>query len=809
MTAFGRYELRGTLGAGGFATVYRAFDPALGREVALKALHPALAADRSVRRRFLEEARALAGLRHPNIAVVHDVGEAEGRPFFAMELIEGQTLAELMSQRTLPPAQVVAILRDLCAAVDYLHNRGLVHRDIKTANVMVERGGRVVLMDFGIARALAGTRHTTTGQVLGSLESIAPEQIRGEPARPPADIYALGILTYQLLGGRPPFLGDTAYLLHAHLVEPPPPLERLRPGLPAHVYAVIQAALAKQPARRPPSAGRFAAALAGTGLPVTPTDAPTVRTRRPRGLPPNGSVDGSRSDHRLPVPLIGVGAAAVLIAAAILGVFLLGGDERPPETSTRTTGPITITSTSGASLPSVELKVCDNVVTCKDGEFVVEQGFAACFAPPAGNADMMHVVATEVDSPPRTVSDPTIVARSAPIPPGGSGPCYGVPLTVASLAPGPKWVWLLRGTDVIGRGGFRALEPVPPPTPTPTPPSTRTPTVTPAIAISSFDVRNIESWARSQGGLQGCYVYQGAQGIAGLRLRVTPQDDESSPRDSMLLPLVAAAGSLCSELMPAGTVPPGNYLARLYDDQWQVHGAYAFTVSSTRTPQPRTPTPTRPPTATPTPSPTPTPPPGVMVAGDWDFIDTVHYGTGIGYLGTFRITLRQQGNQVTGSGDGVELTGLIENRILKATYRQGAHGGEFYWLFTADGTRFEGAYTNSVGNGGTSYGRRRSGAVSTTDQATIWVIGPGVNDRNRTARLGSEIYICFTVSKASRVILRGLISNQVFYDKDDDGTGDCLGPYTAEPVGLKRYGIEMLVNGNRVAQDEATLMIFR
>jgi serine/threonine-protein kinase len=325
MATLGRYELRGTLGEGGFATVYRAFDPALGREVALKALHPHLAANAGIRQRFLAEARALARMRHPHIVTVHDVSDAGERPFFTMELIEGRTLADLAPGQGLPPGQVIALVTSLAAAVDALHRAGLVHRDVKAANVLVDRGGRVVLMDLGIARVLDSTQHTQTGAVLGTLESMAPEQVRGQPVGPPADIYALGILTYQLLAGRPPFVGDTASLLHAHVYDPPPPLAQVRPGLPAPICAAVAAALAKEPAQRPASAGQFAAMLAGAVPPPTPPGPP----RGPRSTPvtPLPLTVVERRPERSPLLLVGLGlAAGVILAAGIVGLVLARGD---------------------------------------------------------------------------------------------------------------------------------------------------------------------------------------------------------------------------------------------------------------------------------------------------------------------------------------------------------------------------------------------------------------------------------------------------------------------------------------------------
>jgi serine/threonine-protein kinase len=321
---FGRYELRGILGEGGFAIVYRALDPSLDREVALKVLRPHLAADPEVRRRFLAEARAIARLRHPNIAIVYEVGEAGGRPFFSMELIEGRTLAQMVSPgQGLPLPQVAHIVAGLASAVDYLHEQGLVHRDIKAANAMVDRFGRVVLMDFGIARALDRTQHTRAGAILGTLETMSPEQVRGQPAGPPADIYALGIVTYQMLAGRPPFEGDTAYMLYAHAHEAPPPLRTVRSDLPEPVYGTLELAFAKDPAQRPHSAQRLADALV-----ASPTPRPQT-TPRPLAPPPRTQVRSRRTStdpggtRHSKLPAFAIAGAAFMIAGVVIVSLLL------------------------------------------------------------------------------------------------------------------------------------------------------------------------------------------------------------------------------------------------------------------------------------------------------------------------------------------------------------------------------------------------------------------------------------------------------------------------------------------------------
>lgn len=279
MTTFGRYEVQDKLGQGSFAAVYRAWDPLLRRAVAIKMLLPGWVEDREIRARFTTESQMLAGLRHPNIVTVHDVGEAEGRPFFAMELVDGPTLEALLAEKgPMPAHQVSAILNELASAVDYLHGERLLHRDIKPANVMLDPGGRAVLMDFNIARSLEATRLTSTGVYLGTPGASAPEQILGRPLGPATDIYALGVLTYQLLAGRPPFSGDLARVGYAIINEAPPPIATIRPDLPPASVAAIDAALAKQPEVRPAPARAFAEAFAGRAptrpAPVMPPDAP-------------------------------------------------------------------------------------------------------------------------------------------------------------------------------------------------------------------------------------------------------------------------------------------------------------------------------------------------------------------------------------------------------------------------------------------------------------------------------------------------------------------------------------------------------
>lgn len=255
---FGRYVVLAELGAGAFGTVYRARDQNLSREVALKVLRQGIILDDIEQRRFLEEARALALLRHQNVVNIYDMGQHDGRPYIAMELVDGQPLSQVLrAAGKLSVLYVSDILEQLCSAIEFMHRSGFVHRDIKPANVMQAANGSIKLMDFGIARSLDRTRLTKIGTWLGTPEYAAPEQWRGELVGPAADIYALGVLTYELLAGRPPFVGDMTHLMYAQAHLSPPPLSDLVPYIDRAIGKAVGAALEKDPRKRPATAIRF------------------------------------------------------------------------------------------------------------------------------------------------------------------------------------------------------------------------------------------------------------------------------------------------------------------------------------------------------------------------------------------------------------------------------------------------------------------------------------------------------------------------------------------------------------------------
>lgn len=274
----GKYELLDEIGRGGFAVVYKARDVELDRLVALKVLRPALSDDPDFVARFKQEARAAAGLKHPHIVTVYDAVQIDGQLIIAMQYVEGHTLRdELQAQGALPFDRAMEILEQIAGALDYAHQRGIVHRDVKPANILLEetsQGVHATLLDFGLAKAMqASTALTSQGTLLGSPEYMAPEQADPDRAKeigPATDRYALGIVAYQLLTGRVPFQGNTPATLNAHLNLKPTDPHTLRAEVSPQVSAVLLKMLAKAPADRYASAREFVQALRIAAAPPTP-----------------------------------------------------------------------------------------------------------------------------------------------------------------------------------------------------------------------------------------------------------------------------------------------------------------------------------------------------------------------------------------------------------------------------------------------------------------------------------------------------------------------------------------------------------
>lgn len=289
--AVGGYVLERRIGEGGMSAVYLATDAALGRRVALKVLQPNLVGDAGMRRRFLREGRIARGLSHPNVVPVFDVVAEGDLVALVMEYVDARTLAEFVSAwRGAVPLEVAAEVADgILAGLEAAHELGVVHRDLKPGNVLVEeRAGHLVarIIDFGIARVLEGTTYTLSGAVLGTCRYMSPEQAKSRPVDPRADLYAFGVVLFEMLTGRPPFVDPQPFaLMMAHATQPPPAPTSLRPDLPAAVEAVILRCLAKEPAERPPSA----TALRGELRDAIPWAAAAPR-RVLTGPRPNGHV---------------------------------------------------------------------------------------------------------------------------------------------------------------------------------------------------------------------------------------------------------------------------------------------------------------------------------------------------------------------------------------------------------------------------------------------------------------------------------------------------------------------------------------
>ncbi|MCB8988841.1 MAG: protein kinase, partial [Ardenticatenaceae bacterium] len=279
-TLNGRYHIESLLGRGGMSTVYRANDPNLQRTVAVKIIHPHLTENPQFIQRFEQEATAVARLRHPNIVQVHDFDHEEGIYYMVLEYIPGETLAHrLQSLNTehshMLPAQCIRILTDLCLAVDYAHQRGMVHRDLKPANVMVNRLGAPVLMDFGIAKLLGRMPASDDQEALGTARYMSPEQIQGYDVDHRSDIYALGVMLYEMLLGEPPFTGSSsAEIMAKHLNEPVPGIKGRLTAVPDALTSIILTAMAKDPAHRYQSATEMATALQSIGIEIQKSTGP-------------------------------------------------------------------------------------------------------------------------------------------------------------------------------------------------------------------------------------------------------------------------------------------------------------------------------------------------------------------------------------------------------------------------------------------------------------------------------------------------------------------------------------------------------
>jgi eukaryotic-like serine/threonine-protein kinase len=339
----GRYRVLRRIGSGGMADVYCAEDSHLGRHVAIKVLHRRFAQDQEFVERFRREAKSAAGLNHPNVVGVFDRGEHEGTYYIAMELLDGQTLKEIVgSEAPLLQERVIDLGLQILQAAGFAHSHGVIHRDFKPHNVIVDQRGHAKVTDFGIARAGA-SEMTETGSIMGTAQYLSPEQAQGHAVTATSDIYSIGVMLYEMLAGRLPFEGDSAVAVALkHLSEPPAPISRWRPDVHPALEAVVMAALAKDPGQRwqsaedlaagleaartqieaGPNGGQDTAAFAAIPVPTADETAPTQLAPTP--APVAAPVEEPRRERKRPWWWYAIGALVLALLGVLLYLILSG-----------------------------------------------------------------------------------------------------------------------------------------------------------------------------------------------------------------------------------------------------------------------------------------------------------------------------------------------------------------------------------------------------------------------------------------------------------------------------------------------------
>jgi serine/threonine protein kinase len=358
---FGPYAIVEKIGEGGMAVVYKGYQESLNRYVAIKVLRGELAHDQQFIARFRREALAAGKLNHPNLLHVYDAGMDHGVYYIVMDYASGGTLRDLMRRSPMDPERAASIVAQIADALDYAHRQGLVHRDVKPSNILFSVDGRPQLTDFGIAKALYETTQLTqAGTSIGTPDYMAPEQIQGQPVDGRTDLYALGIVLYEMLSGRAPFRSGTPVsVLYKQVNEMPPPLRSLNIQIPAWLEAVLDKAVAKRPQDRFQLGSEFAQALRRQHVPGVAPEPPALR--RPTPPPPRPGpvatparppvpaaafrpVDRPRS--RGPVPILVGAIVVVVLALAGVGVALILGDSGQKQGTGSSPGVVTMVVTS-------------------------------------------------------------------------------------------------------------------------------------------------------------------------------------------------------------------------------------------------------------------------------------------------------------------------------------------------------------------------------------------------------------------------------------------------------------------------------
>ncbi len=436
----GNCQIMEELGRGGMAVVYKAYQPSLNRYVAVKVLPPQLGVDREFVERFQREARAAAGLRHPNIVVIHDVGHDEGVYYIVMEYLEGRTLKKVIDRESpMSPGRVQGIVEQVGKALDYAHRRGFIHRDVKPSNIFVGEGDRITLTDFGIAKAASeGQQLTREGILMGTPEYMSPEQASGGKVDHRTDLYALGVVLYQMVVGRTPFRGATPHAtLHAVIYESPPPPRQVNPRVTPALESVVMKAVAKKPGDRFQSGAEMGSALNSAASKREEVAAVPPPPRRPA---PTEVVaprqEAQPSDKRSPVVWILAAIAAVLVV--LLGVLLVlafrasdgGGTAALPTTPAIAWK--TPTTDAGGAVPTATKA---STATTSPGTDVLPTETAETPETPLPPTDT-PAAATDTSEPPTDTSEPpthtppptstfTPTPTTPPPPPSCSFPAQG------------------------------------------------------------------------------------------------------------------------------------------------------------------------------------------------------------------------------------------------------------------------------------------------------------------------------------------------------------------------------------------------
>lgn len=440
---FGSYRIIEQVGRGGMGTVYKAYQPALDRHVAIKVLPAFFAEDKDFLARFRREAVAIARLRHSNILAAFDYGEQDSLPFLVTELVEGGTLADRLG-RPLPLDYTIRVIAAVASALDYAHQEAVLHRDLKPSNILLARDGRPVLSDFGLATIVGSLpRLTQTGALVGTPEYMAPEHGTGETVGPSADLYALAVVAHEMLTGRVPFEADTPLaVLLAHMHKPLPPPREVNPELGPEVESVLLRGLAKSPDDRYPTATAFVDALS-EAVRETPTPAVGHPRWRPLAGLTGRTRTGSRPLRRSPTRLPRAQLVGGLVAAlGILGLGILGlsrTDWAIPGASDGKSG--------GPKIPSCPTKISyGETISC--GIDLVGRVQSYPFAATPGEPVRVRVVEEWGD----------LVAAARILDAGGAtvcGPSISGEMDCRIEGPGPHAITLRDGASAgIGTGGF-------------------------------------------------------------------------------------------------------------------------------------------------------------------------------------------------------------------------------------------------------------------------------------------------------------------------------------------------------------------